>query len=200
MPPRQVSHSQRIPAGTGQEHREGIFCAVLQKGQRLLHHIPGIDKGEQTQAHRTCPARRQQHPEQYRQGACSVDLPGLQHLVRHGLKDLSHQEGAERQEHGRKNQRTVAVQQIQPFQHDVVGHQRHLYRHEHEHHQQVEQPPFAREGEFCESKTAQDAHQQLPGHDHAAHGQRAPEAQPVNGAPQKHLQIALQGKLFRQKA
>ena len=107
------------------------FC-IRQKDQRLLHHIPVINKDQDCYRAQRSFTERHTYIFKNLPFSSSIDLRCLHHRFR----DPSHILGQKEYRKGRKNTRQPdsppGIQYIQPFTDQIVWYQRYLIRHQHQ--------------------------------------------------------------------
>ena len=167
--------------------------AVLQD-ERLLHHIPAVQEGQQQCADHARPVHRRGNAADNANGPAAVQPCGLNDLVRHRPEALGHDKGPQRDKDHRQRQSIIGVQQLQPVQNDKIRHQRHLQRHDHQNHQQEEQDLLSREAAFGKAVTRQSGNRHLPRRNAQAQPQAFPEPQQILLLGKKNLIVVRQRK------
>ena len=179
-------------AHLGQEYGQGVVVGVIQVNQRLLHHVPGVNKGQEHQGRQPGTAPGNQDPEQNPQIARTVKLCRFQIFAGAGVKNLPHEEHPERRENPWQDQGQPVAQQPHFVQNHVIGNQRYLVGHHHDDNYNEKQNFLPREPEPGKAEPCQAGNQRLACHNGRAQGQGVPEFHQVMGPPQEHFPVSLQ--------
>jgi len=114
----------------GHGNRQREHGAAGGNDQRPEEVVPRGGEGEHRQRDERGLGQRQDDREEGAEFAAAVNFSCFDQLVGHALHELTHQEDAERTDHG-QNQRCIGVGQVELVDHDEHGNQRYLTGYHH---------------------------------------------------------------------
>jgi len=177
-----------------QKYRQGIFCRVFQKNQRLFDHVPVVDEVQHKQGRDPGFTTGYGDFEQYLQMVRPVYLSRFDQIVGNRRKNLRDEKNPECRKYPRQNDCRVRPYQIYFFKYDIIRHQHDLNGHHHQYNHKVKDNVFQRKFELRETVPSQTGYEYLPRHDRRGNKHGVPEFHQICGIYQKNIDISLKRK------